>query len=73
MQPASPAAATAASTATARAGLATAIADRIARKPQRATPLRLAGFHSTCALYLPMGGALAIGRPPNKVMAVLNQ
>jgi hypothetical protein len=37
VQPASPAATTAASTATARAGLATTVADRIARTPQKVT------------------------------------
>lgn len=37
MQPASPAATTAASTAMARAGLATAMAGRIARKPLKVT------------------------------------
>jgi transposase len=46
VQPASPAATATASAATARAGLATAMASRIARKPQKATPLRLAGLHS---------------------------
>ena len=68
MQPASPAAAAAASTATARAGLATAMAGRIARKPQKATPPRLAGSHGTCAVY-PLMGPLR-GAPLARIVTV---
>ena len=60
MQPASPAATAAASAATARAGRAAAAAGRIARKPQGATPPRLAGLPQHLRRVPAHGPALAI-------------